>query len=403
MISLFRIVLAALCLLPGSASALVSQGRPGIPYYNHPLFLESKKMAGDQVDWVTLAYGDSRQQTLDCRNVIDVFNGRDLFREVPEKSWVLVDYELQSILIEGGFAGDADVFRVRPCDGPEACGELSARLNNDPEELAKRPSRPAPSQTKKAELGDLAAELEKGRELVKAARCRGCHALEGFGAGHAPSLTWKRYKYEPGWLDAYLLAPYRLRPAMDDLMMLDYTSPNAVPNMQPPEVKAVAQFLPRVAWAKTPADRFRGEPWAGYDCFPCHTRLYREEPLDFQPTPVRDPLRRQLAGSSTLQVCLACHPLGDLKTVTPAPREGNPNVFATDLLLAMEKLEINYLVNFVRDPAYLQPAAAMPALGLTEEQLAELRQLAIAVKEAIADGTLQPVHVPYRMRKQAKP
>jgi mono/diheme cytochrome c family protein len=401
--NLTRIFLVSLIFLPGPAFALVSEGRPGVTYFNHPLFLETKQMNGDQVNWVTLAYGDSRQGGLDCRNVVDVFAGREYFRDVPEKSWVLVDYELQSILIEEGFAGDADVSRVIPCGGPAECSNLSARLNSDPLELAQRKSRPAPGQTKKAELGDLSAELETGRQLVKAGRCRGCHILEGFGAEHAPSLTWKRYKYEPGWLDAYLLAPYRLRPAMDDLMMLDYTSPNAVPNLKGPEVKAVAQFLPRVAWAKTPADRFRGEPWESYDCFDCHTRLYREEPLAFQPTPVAEPLRQRLAASATMQLCLTCHAFGDLKTVAPAPREGNPNVFAPDLLLAIEKLEVNYLVSFVRDPNYLQPDAAMPALGLNEEQMAEVRRLAVAVKEAIAAGTLRPVHVPYRMRKQGQP
>jgi hypothetical protein len=40
---------------------------------------------------------------------------------------------------------------------------------------------------------------------------------------------------------------------MDNLMMLNYTSPNAMPSLQQEEVKVVAEYLERVAIASAPS------------------------------------------------------------------------------------------------------------------------------------------------------
>ncbi len=390
-----------LLVMPVSAWSLVSEGRPGVPYFNHVLFLSKKIVDNDQVTWVTLGYGDPEGGSLECRNTIDVFNGKERFRDIPEGSWVLVDYELQSILIEEGFFGDADVSQVVHCENVDACCALRDKLNADPEEMKKRQAASRPGQTKKAELSDIAGQLEIGRQLTKAARCRACHAIEGFGAGHAPSLTWKRFKYEPGWLETFLKDPYRLRPAMNNLMMLRYTSPNARPSLQEPEVAAVSQYLSQVAWTKSPADRFRAEPYQDYDCFDCHQRLYREAPLPFAPTPVPRSLRERLAASGTVQLCFSCHAFGDYRQVAVSPGQPHPQALAPDLLLAMEKLETKYFVNFVKDPGYLQPGATMPKLVFRDSQIEEIRALVLEVKKAIAEGGIKPVHNFYRMKKRS--
>jgi mono/diheme cytochrome c family protein len=386
---------------PTAALGLVSEGRPGIPYFGHVLFLDQKIVEGEEVRWVSLAYGDAASGDLQCNNRVDVFAGKELFRAVPEQSWVLVDYQLQSILIEEGFSGDADVFQVRACEDVEQCCQLRDRLAEDPAERARRAQWARPQTTEPANLSQIARELEIGRQLVKAARCRGCHRIEGFGADHGPSLTWKRYKYEPGWLEAYLQAPYRMRPGLRDLMMLNYSSPNAQPNLQPTEIAAVARYLPRVAWTKSPADRFAQEPWQGYDCYACHTRLYREQSLAFVPTALPEALRRQAEATEGFAACLGCHAFGDLRPPAATAVPPGPNAFAPDLLLAMEKLEANYFLGFVQDPAYLQPGAKMPKLPRTEAQQAQLRALILAVKEAIAAGSLRPVHNHYRMEKRS--
>jgi len=391
------LIILLICLTPGSSFGLLSEGRPGIPYFNHPLFLNKKIMEGSQITWVSLAYGDNRQGQISCNNTIDVFNGKELFRDIPEKTWVLVDYELQSILIEEGFFGDADVSRVTPCPGPDECAELAEKLNQDPAEQQRHANRPKPTKTQKVSLDKMSEQLETGRQLVKAARCRGCHRIEGFGADHAPSLTWKRFKYETGWLESFLQAPYRMRPTMTDLMMLKYTSPNARPSLTEVEVDAVAEYLTQAAWTKTPADRFRSEPWADYDCFNCHQRLYRENPLTFKPTKIPESIRERIKDSPTYQLCSSCHAFGEFRSPVAASQKDRRFILAPDHLLSMEKLDIDYFIDFIRDPGYLQPGAQMPKLGLRERQLEEIRDLVRTVKKAINDKEVIPQHNHYLM------
>lgn len=391
-------LLLIVLLTPQNGQALVSEGRPSIPYYNHPLFLDKKVIKNGQIIQVRLAYGDTRDDVPDCLNKIDVFQGLQLFAAAPEKSWVLVDYELQSIVIDSGFFGDADVFMVRSCLELDACVELREKLENDPVELAKRQLRKKPQNLKKARLGEIAQELDIGRKLVKAARCRGCHQVEGFGAEHAPSLTWKRFKYVEGWLQNYLDNPYRMRPAMNDLMMLRYTSDNARPALQEVESGALASYLERVAKAKTPVDKYRAEPWQNYDCYSCHTSNYQNKPLTYIPTPVPARLAKKLDNNKVLQNCLACHAFGGYRQVKPAGRE-NPNRLAPDLLLVMEKLDLNYLINYVQQPDFLQPGSKMPSFSLTSGQQEELRQFVIDLRREIEAGTVQPVHNYYRMER----
>ncbi len=99
-------------------------------------------------------------------------------------------------------------------------------------------------------------------------------------------------------------------------------------------------------------------------------------------------------------ICLGCHGFGDYRQVPIPADEPAAYAFAPDLLLAMEKLETNYFINYLRDPPYLQPGSRMPKLALNKQQLEELRELVLTVKEAIAAGQLQPVHNYYRMQKR---
>ncbi len=397
MLRTFLLLLLLFC-YPGNALALVSEGRPAIPYYNHPLFLDVKKVENGQVTQVRLAYGDTRDNSPDCLNTIDVFLGLEHFAKAPEKSWVLVDYQLQSILINQGFFGDADVFNVRACGDLDSCVALRERLENDPQELAKRKPFPRPENLQKARFSEIERELDIGRRLVKAARCRGCHQIEGFGAEHAPGLTWRRYKYVEGWLEGYLRNPYRLRPAIGDLMMLQYTSSNAQPSLQEVEVQAIASFLERVAKAKTPDDRYRKEAWQDYNCFACHTSNYKHRPLEFIPTTVPPDLRTAIEATPPLRTCLSCHPFGDYRQVEPSGPE-NPFRFAPDLLLAMEKLDIDYLLNYLARPDYLQPGSKMPPISLSEDQREQLRLFVIELRRQIETGQVKPVYNYYRMKK----
>jgi len=386
----------------GVAISLVSEGRPGVPYYGHVLFLQNKVIENGEVVAVSLAFSDPRNDHIEsCNNRIDVFGGLELFRNIPEQNWVLVDYELQSILIADGFAGDADVFKVSACADVATCLDMSEHIKSNAPKQKTEPERPRPKSTVKVNFESVQQRLEIGRKLVKAARCRGCHSLEGVGPKHAPSLTWKRSKYEEGWLENYLRAPFRMRPAMSDLMMLKYTSPNAMPNLKPEELDLVVEYLTNAAIASAPSEQFRRELWQDYDCFSCHTRLYREKPLAFIPTHIPPEIREKAESSQTFKSCLVCHPFGNMRTVEHGP-VGSPNVYATDLLFAFEKITLNYLASFLADPAYLEPGTRMPNLALDSQQINDIRELARHVKEAISNGSLKPNRSFYEMEKQVK-
>ncbi|MEZ4483120.1 MAG: cytochrome c [Syntrophotaleaceae bacterium] len=318
---------------------------------------------------------------------------------------MLVDFELRSLVVDSGFSGDADVTSVSACnDYTACCRERDRRASAKPVEpravVEPTPAQDKSTQEKPSTLDEVGERLLAGRRLVKAARCRGCHTLEGFGADHAPSLTWRRHKYEPNWLADYLAAPYRMRPAMNNLMMLAYTSPNAVPNLQPSELKAVADYLQQLAWMTSPAKDFRLEPWQNYNCFDCHARLFKEKPLPFTPTSMGGTLPVKAPASATLRTCLACHAFGDTQK---AEDLAVSMPLAPDLLLAVEKLHSDYLQAYLEDPGYVQPGSQMPRLNLTEAQLLELRQLFETLKEAMAKGEIKPVHRYYRMEKESVP
>lgn len=123
----------------GQGNTLVSEARPGIAYHAQVMFLDKKIVEAGDVVWVTLAYGDPRDSR-DCRNIIDVFNGRQLFVDIPEKSWVLIDFTLRSLVIQAGFTGDADVGQVFPCSDEKACRNLQAQRLRD-QQPAKPPEK----------------------------------------------------------------------------------------------------------------------------------------------------------------------------------------------------------------------------------------------------------------------
>lgn len=387
-----------LLLLTNSALALVSEGRPGVPYFDQVFFLQNKLIEDGEVVAASLAFADPKDNEDLCLNRIDVFNGLEKFRDIPEKKWVLVDFELQSLLIAEGFAGDADVHWVKGCPDVDTCLEWAEERKNDPHEIERRSKIPRPKKVVKGNLEDISKRLELGRKLVKAARCRGCHDLEGFGSKHAPSLTWKRVKYESGWLGEYLNAPYRMRPTMNDLMMLKYTSPNAKPSLQETELGVVADYLAQVGITSAPDKNQRRELWETYDCYACHAKLYKAQPLNFTPTPIPEEVD-ELLKSKTMTLCLGCHTFGDKRTVEQIPA-GTANAFAPDLLLAFEKLDLNFISSYLEDPTYMVPASQMPKLGLDDSQVLEMRNIAEKIKGMIDTGIIEPIHVYYELEKE---
>ncbi len=401
-IHIFIATLCSLLFLTSFATALVSENRPGVPYFGQVLFLQKKVIENDKVVAASLAYADPRDNMDLCLNRIDVFSGLEKFRDIPENKWVLVDFELQSILIAEGFAGDADVSWVVACPDVDTCLEMGEKRSLDPNEQQRRAEYYRPKVMAKVNLEDISQRLEVGRKLVKSARCRGCHNIEGTGPELAPSLTWRRIKYERNWLKSYLKAPYRMRPGMDNLMMLNYTSPNAMPSMKQMELEIIADFMEHVSIASAPSNDQRKELWEDYDCYNCHVKLYKSEPLAFQPTSIPDNIKENVKSSSNIQLCMSCHAFGDLHITGELPT-GSVNAFAPDLLLAFEKLNPDFISSFLENPAYLVPASKMPNLELNDDTILEIRNFAQQIKKAIATGEIKPIYIYYEMEKRTTP
>lgn len=387
-----RLFWLLLLFIPLSALALVAEERPGISYTNQVRFLEKKVVENGRIAWVTLAYSDPAKSR-DCLNFIDVLGGRELFAEVPEKSWVLVDLQLRSLVVESGFFGDAEVSKVVACGTYDEC--VAERERREAKQAVKK--KPAEDAADVVPLLTIEDRLLAGRQLVKAARCRSCHVIEGFGADHAPSLTWRRHKYRPEWLAEYLAAPYRMRPAMTELMMLDYTSPNALPHLQPEELTVLVDYLQQLGWMTSPAGRFRLEPWQSYNCYECHSRIYQKDPLAYTPSRIPQPHRNEVGNTAAIRACLACHTFGDAGPAVDAVRAFP---LAPDLLLTIEKLQPDYFMAYVRDPDYIQPGSNMPRLDLDEKQLAHLQELVEKLRTALAEGEVNPLKSYYRMEKR---
>jgi len=69
------IFLCAILLLPIDTPALISEGRPGNPYFDQVLFLQKKIIENDKVVAVSLAFTDPRNNEDLCLNRMDVFDG----------------------------------------------------------------------------------------------------------------------------------------------------------------------------------------------------------------------------------------------------------------------------------------------------------------------------------------
>ncbi len=68
----------------------------------------------------------------------------------------------------------------------------------------------------------------------------------------------------------------------------------------------------------------------------------------------------------------------------------------------MEKLDINFLLNYIERPDYLQPGAKMPGIRLSTEEKDKLRQFIIDLRQRIETGEVKPIYNYYRMEKVEK-
>ncbi|HEY6366680.1 MAG TPA: c-type cytochrome, partial [Candidatus Binatia bacterium] len=191
------------------------------------------------------------------------------------------------------------------------------------------------AQRYQANQGDRVVQVVEGRRLMHQYNCIGCHEIEGRGgfirkyyqenpALAPPVLNGQGEKVQSQWFFSFLKAPIPIRPWLEIRMPTfglsnDHTG------------KLVDYFndLSKVEFPFTFFDDKRVSP----------------EYLD----------AAQKLVSKDYFNCFSCHQQGDRKP------EGPVEGWAPDLALARQRLNPDWIINWLKDPQKLQPGTKMPS------------------------------------------
>lgn len=174
--------------------------------------------------------------------------------------------------------------------------------------------------------------LERGRELTRRRNCVGCHTIEGDGGDYLqlvddpslgpPLLTPEGAKVQPEWLYAFLRGPITIRPWLD-VRMPSFNLDDAHWNTVIDYFGAVSNTIGEFKTADT-SSRTSAELRTGRELF----ELLR---------------------------CQQCHVLGAIPADQPTAN------LAPDLRMAPERLEADWILDWLEAPASIQPGTRMPA------------------------------------------
>ena len=182
--------------------------------------------------------------------------------------------------------------------------------------------------------GDWTDTIVKGQRLVQYYNCTGCHVIEGSGgdirslyldnpALAPPILTGQGKKVQPEWFYGFLKRPIPIRPWLA-LRMPTFHFAND-------EASGLVDYFNALSKLEIPYNYFdhsRTSP----DMLHAGAALMSEDYF----------------------ACFSCHQQGDQKP------EGPPDGWAPDLGLAKERLNPEWIVEWIRDPQALMPGTKMP-------------------------------------------
>ena len=172
--------------------------------------------------------------------------------------------------------------------------------------------------------------LREGRNLLRRRNCVGCHEMEGDGGDYRtivddpslapPLLTPTGAKVKPEWLYAFLRSPITIRP------WLDVRMPTF--GLEDPHLNQAMDYFAAVSNAVGP---------------------FRTHDFDTPPN-VLD------AGEELFELlqCQACHVLDTIPADRPTDN------LAPDLRMAQERLQPDWVIDWLRAPLEIQPGTRMP-------------------------------------------
>ncbi len=174
--------------------------------------------------------------------------------------------------------------------------------------------------------------IKQGRNLVHRRNCVGCHIIEGDGGDFLslvaeptlgpPMLTPEGARVQPEWLYAFLQGPIPIRPWLNVRMpTFGFDDPN---------LNSVIRYFGAVSNTVGP---FLSPP-----------QIIR--------TAAGDAVGKELF---TLLKCQQCHVLGTIPADQPTSN------LAPDLRMAHERLQADWILNWLREPSAILPGTRMPA------------------------------------------
>jgi mono/diheme cytochrome c family protein len=170
---------------------------------------------------------------------------------------------------------------------------------------------------------------------VQEYNCTGCHTIEGQGGDvralyednptlAPPILQGQGQKVQPEWLFAFLKQPVAIRPWLAIRMPTFHFSDE--------EARTLVEYFQALDEIRNPFQYFAAERVP-----PEHLR------------------QAQLMMSDEYFACFSCHQQGDKKP------EGPPEGWAPDLAMAKDRLNPEWVEEWIRDPQALMPGTKMPS------------------------------------------
>lgn len=177
--------------------------------------------------------------------------------------------------------------------------------------------------------------VDHGKALIQNLGCVVCHDIDGHKTtvkNEAPNLTYEGEIVRRDWLFAFLKEPHAIRPAINARM------PNF--RLTDREALAITEYLASlVDWGKGVAKKFRYSGKISQEEMEAARKLMSKDYFD----------------------CFSCHILGDKK---PA---GKPEEWAPDLTKVRSRINPDFVLKWLQNPAKYRPGTKMPAFFPDED------------------------------------
>ncbi len=180
----------------------------------------------------------------------------------------------------------------------------------------------------------MTASVVRGKMIWENENCMGCHTILGEGAYYAPELTRAVDRRGEEWIRIFLRDPQAMYPGRRKMVQYDFSEE---------QITDVIAFL----------------GWIGQ----IDTNGFPPEP-DMAPAVVVASVPAASTGPRPAYfdtICVACHSVG-----------GKGGLVGPALDGVASRIDAEYLDRWLANPQAVKPGTAMPNLGLTDDQRAEL-------------------------------